>query len=106
MMQITRHLQEQSEPCQRRHGNHDGEQHRQAPRGNQRDTAPSLLPEFNAVLISSVRFAMYGLISLLAALPIASRLLSQLTRRDACDIDGDQQQPRPWPTPHDVVLAG
>ncbi|WP_223455538.1 MULTISPECIES: DMT family transporter [unclassified Pseudomonas] len=45
--------------------------------------APSLLPEFNAVLISSVRFAMYGLISLLVALPIASRLLSQLTRRDA-----------------------
>lgn len=45
--------------------------------------APSLLPEFNAALISSVRFAMYGLISLLAALPIASRLLTRLTRRDA-----------------------
>ena len=45
--------------------------------------APSLLPEFNAVLISSVRFALYGLISLLVALPIASRLLRQVTRRDA-----------------------
>lgn len=45
--------------------------------------APSLLPEFNAVLISSVRFAMYGLVSLLIGLPIASRLLSKVTRRDA-----------------------
>ncbi|EJM75875.1 putative permease, DMT superfamily [Pseudomonas sp. GM49] len=44
---------------------------------------PSLLPEFNAVLISSVRFALYGMISLLVALPIASRLLSRLTRSDA-----------------------
>jgi drug/metabolite transporter (DMT)-like permease len=44
---------------------------------------PSLLPEFNAVLISSVRFALYGMISLLVALPFASRLLSRLTRRDA-----------------------
>jgi len=44
---------------------------------------PSLLPEFNAVLISSVRFALYGMISLLVALPIASRLLSRLTRTDA-----------------------
>lgn len=43
---------------------------------------PSLLPEFNAVLISSVRFALYGMISLLVALPFASRLLSRLTRRD------------------------
>lgn len=45
--------------------------------------APSLLPEFNAVLISSVRFAMYGLVSLLIGLSIASRLLSKVTRRDA-----------------------
>jgi drug/metabolite transporter (DMT)-like permease len=44
--------------------------------------SPSPLPEFNAVLISSVRFAMYGLISLAVALPIASRLFSQLTRTD------------------------
>ena len=44
---------------------------------------PSLLPEFNAVLISSVRFALYGMISLLVALPFASRLLSRLTRGDA-----------------------
>jgi drug/metabolite transporter (DMT)-like permease len=43
---------------------------------------PSLLPEFNAVLISSVRFALYGMISLLVALPFASRLLSRLTRGD------------------------
>jgi drug/metabolite transporter (DMT)-like permease len=43
---------------------------------------PSLLPEFNAVLISSVRFAMYGLLSLVIALPVASRLFSQLTRTD------------------------
>ena len=44
---------------------------------------PSLLPEFNAVLISSVRFALYGMISLLVALPFASGLLSRLTRGDA-----------------------
>ena len=44
---------------------------------------PSLLPEFNAVQISSVRFALYGMISLLVALPFASRLLSRLTRGDA-----------------------
>jgi len=41
---------------------------------------PSLLPEFNAVLISSVRFSLYGLISLLLALPIASSLLARFTR--------------------------
>ncbi|MDP9657289.1 UNVERIFIED_ORG: drug/metabolite transporter (DMT)-like permease [Pseudomonas putida] len=44
---------------------------------------PSLLPEFNAVLISSARFALYGMISLLVALPFASGLLSRLTRGDA-----------------------
>jgi len=44
--------------------------------------SPSLLPEFNAVLISSIRFAMYGLISLAVALPMASRLFSQLNRTD------------------------
>lgn len=43
---------------------------------------PSLLPEFNAVLISSVRFALYGVFSLLIALPFASRLLKRLTRAD------------------------
>jgi drug/metabolite transporter (DMT)-like permease len=43
---------------------------------------PSLLPEFNAVLISSLRFAMYGLLSLAAALPFASRLLAKITRTD------------------------
>ncbi|MDR3414286.1 MAG: EamA family transporter, partial [Formivibrio sp.] len=45
--------------------------------------APSLLPEFNAVLISSVRFALYGLVSLVVALPFASQLISRLTRSDA-----------------------
>lgn len=44
--------------------------------------APSLLPEFNAVLISSVRFALYGLISLVVALPIAASLLRRLKRAD------------------------
>jgi len=43
---------------------------------------PSLLPEFSSVLISSARFALYGLISLLIALPFASRLLARLTRAD------------------------
>lgn len=45
--------------------------------------APSLLPEFNPVLISCARFALYGLVSLLVALPMAPRLLRQLSRRDA-----------------------
>ncbi|MFK3796946.1 MULTISPECIES: DMT family transporter [unclassified Pseudomonas] len=44
--------------------------------------APSLLPEFNAVLISSARFALYGAVSLLIALPFASRLFSRVTRTD------------------------
>ena len=44
--------------------------------------SPSLLPEFNAVLISSVRFALYGLISLAVALPMASRLFAKLNRSD------------------------
>lgn len=43
---------------------------------------PSLLPEFNAVFISSARFALYGMISLALALPFAARLLRQLTRTD------------------------
>jgi drug/metabolite transporter (DMT)-like permease len=43
---------------------------------------PSLLPEFSSVLISSARFALYGLISLLIALPFASRLFARLTRAD------------------------
>jgi drug/metabolite transporter (DMT)-like permease len=43
---------------------------------------PSLLPEFNAVLISSVRFAIYGLFSLAVALPFAARLIAKLTRAD------------------------
>lgn len=44
--------------------------------------APSLLPEFNAILISSARFVMYGLLSLAVALPFASRLITRLTRTD------------------------
>ncbi|MFF7708904.1 EamA family transporter [Pseudomonas sp. NPDC007930] len=43
---------------------------------------PSLLPEFSAVLISCVRFALYGLVSLLIALPFAAGLLRRLTRED------------------------
>lgn len=43
---------------------------------------PSLLPEFNAVLISSARFALYGLFSLLVALPFARRLFARLSRSD------------------------
>lgn len=44
--------------------------------------APSLVPEFNPLLISCTRFALYGAVSLLIALPTASRLLKRLSRRD------------------------
>lgn len=44
--------------------------------------APSALPEFSAVLISSMRFALYGLISLAAALPSARQLCRRLRRHD------------------------
>ncbi|MQG96111.1 DMT family transporter [Pseudomonas sp. MN1F] len=42
---------------------------------------PELLPEFNPMLLSSVRYAMVGLISLLLAVPMA-RQLRQLTLAD------------------------
>ncbi|QJP09410.1 DMT family transporter [Pseudomonas multiresinivorans] len=44
--------------------------------------APSLVPEFNPLLISSVRFALYGAISLLVALPVALGLLRRVSRED------------------------
>lgn len=44
--------------------------------------APSLVPEFNPLLISSVRFALYGAISLLIALPVALGLLRRVSRED------------------------
>ncbi|MFR0692902.1 DMT family transporter [Enterobacterales bacterium AE_CKDN230030158-1A_HGKHYDSX7] len=44
--------------------------------------APSLVPEFNPLLISSVRFALYGAISLLFALPVALGLLRRVSRAD------------------------
>ncbi|QRY77400.1 DMT family transporter [Pseudomonas sp. PDNC002] len=44
--------------------------------------APSLVPEFNPLLISSVRFALYGAISLLIALPVALGLLRRISRQD------------------------
>lgn len=44
--------------------------------------APSLVPEFNPLLISSVRFALYGAISLLIALPVAFGLLRRIGRED------------------------
>ncbi|WP_448683841.1 DMT family transporter [Pseudomonas nicosulfuronedens] len=44
--------------------------------------APSLVPEFNPLLISSVRFALYGAISLLIALPVALGLLRRVGRED------------------------
>ena len=44
--------------------------------------APSLVPEFNPLLISSARFALYGAISLLIALPVALGLLRRVSRED------------------------
>lgn len=44
--------------------------------------APSLVPEFNPLLISSVRFALYGAISLLIALPVAVGLFRRVSRED------------------------
>ena len=44
--------------------------------------APSLIPEFSPLLISCLRFALYGALSLLIALPVALGLLRRLTRAD------------------------
>ena len=41
---------------------------------------PRLLPDFSPVLLSAGRYAMYGVVSLLAALPSARSLLRRLTR--------------------------
>jgi drug/metabolite transporter (DMT)-like permease len=43
---------------------------------------PRLLPDFSPFLLSSGRYMMYGLVSLVAALPMARRLAAKLTRED------------------------
>lgn len=43
---------------------------------------PSLLPEFGPLLLSCARYSLYGLVSLLIALPVAPRLLRRLTMDD------------------------
>ena len=43
---------------------------------------PGLLPEFSPLLLSCARFGLYGLVSLLLALPVAPRLLRRLTGQD------------------------
>jgi len=44
--------------------------------------APSLVPEFSPLLISCLRFALYGALSLLIALPVALGLLRRLDKAD------------------------
>lgn len=44
--------------------------------------APALIPEVHPVVISCVRFLLYGLFAMLVALPNAHSLVSRLTRRD------------------------
>lgn len=44
--------------------------------------APSLIPDVHPVVISCVRFLLYGLFATLVALPIARSLISRLTRQD------------------------
>ena len=44
--------------------------------------APSLIPEVHPVVISCVRFLLYGLFATLLAVPIARSLISRLTRQD------------------------
>lgn len=44
---------------------------------------PGLLPEFSPLLLSCARYTLYGLVSLLIALPVAPRLLRRLTADDA-----------------------
>ncbi|MEM5439341.1 DMT family transporter [Paraburkholderia diazotrophica] len=43
---------------------------------------PRLLPDFSPVLLSAGRYVMYGVVSLVAALPSARSLLRRLTRED------------------------
>jgi drug/metabolite transporter (DMT)-like permease len=44
--------------------------------------APRLLPDFSPLLLSAGRYTMYGVVSLVAALPGARSLLNRLTRED------------------------
>lgn len=44
---------------------------------------PGLLPEFGPLLLSCARYGLYGLVSLLIALPVAPGLLRRLNLRDA-----------------------
>jgi drug/metabolite transporter (DMT)-like permease len=43
---------------------------------------PRMLPDFSPLLLSAGRYAMYGLVSLAAALPMARSLVTRLTRED------------------------
>jgi drug/metabolite transporter (DMT)-like permease len=43
---------------------------------------PRMLPDFSPLLLSAGRYTMYGLVSLVAALPMARSLITRLTRED------------------------
>ncbi|ASL45681.1 Inner membrane protein YtfF [Burkholderia sp. AD24] len=43
---------------------------------------PRVLPDFSPLLLSAGRYTMYGIVSLAAALPMASSLVKRLTRED------------------------
>ncbi|MCC8394539.1 DMT family transporter [Paraburkholderia sp. MMS20-SJTR3] len=43
---------------------------------------PRVLPDFSALLLSAGRYSMYGIVALVAALPVARSLLKRLTRGD------------------------
>jgi drug/metabolite transporter (DMT)-like permease len=43
---------------------------------------PRMLPDFSPLLLSAGRYAMYGIVSLAAALPMARSLVTRLTRQD------------------------
>ena len=43
---------------------------------------PRMLPDFSPLLLSAGRYAMYGIVSLAAALPMARSLVTRLTRHD------------------------
>lgn len=50
--------------------------------------APRLLPDFSPLALSAGRYVTYGLVSLLAAVPIAATLARKLTREDALALVG------------------
>jgi len=50
--------------------------------------APRLLPDFSPLALSAGRYVTYGLVSLLAGLPIARALLGKITRRDCIALIG------------------